>query len=139
MEYRKFKNHYLIRIDRGEEVLEKLNEFIKKEGILTASIEAIGACDEFTVGLYSVDEKKYYSTEYKGEYEIVSFLGNITTNNNAPYIHIHIGCAGRDNIVRGGHLNRCHISGTFEAKVTLIDGEVSRQKDSASGLNVFKF
>ena len=121
MKYSLSNNTYIVRIDRGEEVVEQLLKFATKENIQGAFIQAIGACDEFSVGLYSVSEKKYESTDYNGEYEIVSCLGNLSINNNQPYLHLHIGCAGKDNKVVGGHLTRCLISGTFECFVTLTD------------------
>ena len=38
MEYRKNGNHYVVRIDRGEEVLEKLTELCSKEGIASGAV-----------------------------------------------------------------------------------------------------
>ena len=139
MEYKRFKDVIFLRVDRGEEVLEKLLEVSKKENITLASVEAIGACDKFTVGLYSVKDKKYSSKTYEGEYEIVSFLGNITRKNDEPYIHIHIACGDEENHVYGGHLNYCRISATFECKIHLIDGKINRKIDEITGLNVFDF
>lgn len=137
MKYSLSNNTYIVRIDRGEEVINELLKFAKQENIKGASIQAIGACDEFSVGLYSVSEKRYESIDYKGDYEIVSCLGNLSLNNNEPYLHLHIGCAGKDNKVVGGHLTRCLISGTFECFVTLTDKEIQRHKDNETGLNVF--
>ncbi|MCQ2792794.1 MAG: DNA-binding protein [Bacilli bacterium] len=139
MDYKRNENEIFLRIDRGEEVLEKILEVVKKENIKSGNMTAIGACDEFTVGLYSVSEQKYYSKHYKGEFEIVSFLGNISQKDGMPYIHVHIGCSGEDHIVIGGHLNRCHISGTFECKIEISNVSITRKIDSKTGLNVFNF
>ncbi len=139
MDYKREGNELFLRVDRGEEVLEKINDVILKENIKVGSITAIGACDEFTVGLYSVSERKYYSKDYIGDFEIVSFLGNISQKDNKPYIHVHIGCSGEDHIVIGGHLNKCRISGTFECKIEISDINIGRQLDETTGLNIFKF
>lgn len=70
MDYRKFGNVIVARMDRGEEILEQIKIIALKENIKLASISALGATDDFTVGVYNVDEKKYYSNEFKGNFEI---------------------------------------------------------------------
>ena len=61
MEYKRSGNTYIIRIDRGEEIIEKLLAVVKKENIKLAHVEAIGACDYVKVGLFDVIEQKYHS------------------------------------------------------------------------------
>ena len=58
MEYRKFKNDIVVRIDKGEEILDKIKEIALKEKIKLASVRALGATNDFTVGVYKIDEKK---------------------------------------------------------------------------------
>ena len=58
MEYRRFGNKIIARIDKGEEILTTIKEISLKENIKLASVQALGATDEFTVGVYKVDEKK---------------------------------------------------------------------------------
>ena len=43
MEYRKFDNTIIARIDKGEEILEKVKEIALKENIKLASISALGS------------------------------------------------------------------------------------------------
>ena len=43
MEYRKFNNQYVIRIDKGEEICAKLKEVAQKENIKLAYLTGIGA------------------------------------------------------------------------------------------------
>ena len=63
MDYRRFDNTIVARIDKGEEILEQIKEIALKENIKLASVRALGATNEFTVGVFKVDEKKYYSNE----------------------------------------------------------------------------
>ena len=90
MEYRRFGNKIIARIDKGEEILTTIKEISLKENIKLASVQALGATDEFTVGVYKVDEKKYYANEFKGYFEIVSMTGTINTMNGEFYTHIHM-------------------------------------------------
>ena len=79
MEYRKFDNVIIARIDKGEEILEQLKAIAINENIKLASINALGAINDFTIGVYKTDEKKYYSNSFKGYYEITSLTGTINT------------------------------------------------------------
>lgn len=139
MEYRKFENTVVVRLQRGEEVLEQLTELCKKENIKLAQINALGATDSFTVGVYDVAEKVYHKKDFTGAYEIVSLHGNVSTMNNETYLHLHMSCADKDGNVVGGHLNRCIISATCEMFIDVINGSVDRIKDEETGLNIFKF
>ena len=79
MQYEKFGNKIVVRIDRGEEIIDKLKEVATKENVRLAEITAIGAVREFTVGAFDFNEKKYASHSFTGCYEIVSLLGNVNT------------------------------------------------------------
>lgn len=139
MEYRRFNNKIIARIDKGEEILEKIKEIALKENIKLASISALGAINDFTVGVFKVDEKKYYSNVFKGNFEIVSVTGTISTMNNEVYTHIHMSAGNEKGEVFGGHLNRAMVSATCEMVIDVIDGEVDRYFDEEVGLNLFKF
>ena len=47
MEYRKFDNIIIARIDKGEEILEQLKAIAITENIKLASINALGAINDF--------------------------------------------------------------------------------------------
>ena len=139
MEYRKFGNDYVLRIDRGEEVMERLTAFCREAGVKLASVTGLGAADRVTVGLYDVGEKQYHKEELTGPMEITSLTGSITEQEGNPYLHLHITVCGRDLSVRGGHLNECRISATCELNIHCVDGQVGRRYDPVTGLNLFDF
>ena len=139
MEYRKFGGDYLVRINRGEEVLEQLAAFCCAEGVKLASVTGIGATDQVTVGLYDVGEKAYHKETLTGPMEITSLVGSITTEGEEPYLHLHITVCGHDLAVKGGHLNACRISATCELHIHAMDGRVGRQYDAETGLKLFRF
>ena len=139
MDYRRFSNTIVARIDRGEEILEKIKEIALKENIKLANINALGATNSFTVGVFNVDEKKYYSNKFSGNFEIVSLTGTINTMNDEFYTHIHMSAGNDKGEVFGGHLNRAVVSATCEMIINIIDGKVDRYFDTDVGLNLFKF
>lgn len=139
MEYRRFKDKIIVRIERGEEILSKIKEVAEKEKVTLAEINALGAVDDFTVGCYKLDEKEYYPNEYKGFFEIVSLTGTINTKDGEYYSHIHMSAADIKGNVVGGHLNKAIVGVTCEAVITIIDGVVDRKYDENIGINLFKF
>ena len=63
MDYKRFDDTILVRMDRGEEILEQVKAVALKEQVTLASVQALGAINDFTVGVYNVAEKKYYANE----------------------------------------------------------------------------
>ena len=139
MEYRKFNNTIVARIDKGEEILDKIKEIAIKENIKLANINALGATNDFTVGVFKTAEKKYYSNNFTGDFEIVSLTGTINTMNGEFYSHIHMSAGNDKGEVFGGHLNRAIVSATCEMVINIIDGTVDRVFNDEIGLNLFKF
>lgn len=139
MEYRRFGNDIIARLDKGEEVLEQIKVIAGREEIKLATVSALGAVNDFTVGVYKVDEKKYYSNHFTGSFEIVSLAGTINTMDGEFYTHIHMSAGDEAGKVFGGHLNRAMVSATCEMIIRVIDGEVDRYADHEIGLNVFRF
>lgn len=139
MDYRKFNHTIVARIDKGEEILEIVKEIALKEKIKLANVNALGATNDFTVGVFKTDEKKYYSNEFQGNFEIVSLTGTINTMNGEPYIHIHMSAGNDKGEVYGGHLNKAVVSATCEMVINVIDGAVDRYFDEEIGLNLFEF
>ena len=138
MEYRKFDNIIIARIDKGEEILEQLKAIAITENIKLASINALGAINDFTVGVYKTDEKKYYSNSFKGYYEITSLTGTINTMDGEYYAHLHLSAGDEKGEVFGGHLNRAVVSATCELVITVIDGKVDRVYDEETGRLFYK-
>lgn len=139
MDYRKFGRKLVIRMDPGEEILEQLQLVCEKEKVALASVSAIGAVGSFTVGLFDIGEKRYYSTDYAGDYEIASLIGTVTTKDGAFYAHLHMNAGDRENRVFGGHLNRAGVSATCEMILDVMDGTVERVFSEETGLNLMSF
>ncbi|MDY4975875.1 MAG: PPC domain-containing DNA-binding protein [Clostridia bacterium] len=139
MKYCKSGSHYVVRIDRGEEVMEQLTKFCRQENILSAGVYGIGAADRVVIGLYSVANRQYHKTELTGEMEITSLVGNISQKDQKPYLHLHINVCNQEMKILGGHLNECRISATCELIVTPGEGGIGRELDSQTGLNLYQF
>lgn len=140
MDYRKFGNTYVIRMDRGEEIVSTLTDFCKKEKISLGSVDALGAADHAVIGLYDVGTREFRKKTFDEPLEVSSLHGNISTKNGEIYLHLHINLAREDLSVVGGHLAECRLSATCEMFVRSLEGTVERYHDEeVTGLNLYKF
>ncbi len=139
MEYRRSHNSIVVSLLPGDEIIAALLTVAAKEKISLGKVEGIGAVNAFKIGLFDVTRKQYYVKPYRGAYEIVSLLGNLSLKDGEPYVHCHLAAADADNSVVGGHLNEAVISGVGELIITVIEGSVEREFSPEIGLNVFRF
>ncbi len=139
MEYKRFGDTIIARMDKGEEITAQVRKIAEAEQIKLASIEALGALNDFHVGLFDVTEKKFHGNHFHGAYEMVSLTGTINTMNGEFYSHLHMCAADVNANVYGGHLVDATISATCEMVIRILDGTVDREYSEEVGLNLFKF
>ncbi|MGI6568826.1 MAG: PPC domain-containing DNA-binding protein [Erysipelotrichaceae bacterium] len=139
MESKRFNNKIVVRLDKGEEIVSSLIKVAKEYNVKLGTIQALGATNYVKIGLFNVEEKKYYSNVLTKDMEITSLIGNISQKDGEPYLHLHINVADGKQNVYGGHLNECIISATCELFIDVIDGEVDRYFDEKIGLNLIDF
>ncbi len=139
MQYRRFGNTYMVRIDLGEEIMDQLKKLCEDESIRLGRVEAIGAANQAVIGVYDLETKEYHSEKINEFMEITSLNGNITEMDGKPYIHLHATLADQHHAVHGGHVLEMRVGATCEMFVTVLDGEVKRQKDEALGINLWTF
>ena len=139
MDYRKFGTTYVMRLDPGDEIVEKVLWLAAVEQIKLATVTGLGAVDNVTLGLYSPDTKQFKANMFHADFEIVSLTGTITTQRGRPYTHLHMAVGDLSGRCYGGHLNRAVVSATAELVIQTIPGEVDRQPDAKIGLNLMHF
>ena len=141
MEYRRFGNKIVARMDKGEEVCAKLLELAEDENIRLASVSGIGASNDVTLGVFDTGTKEYFKKRYNGiDYELGSVTGSLSRQDGKPYLHLHavIGSPSHEQC-HAGHLNAAVVSATCELVIDVIDGEVGREFSDEIGLNLIKF
>jgi uncharacterized protein len=128
---------YIVRIDKGEEIVEKMKEFCLSEKIKTGWVSGIGAVRDITLGFFDPNTKQYSENIFEDSYEVSNLNGNITWKDDSPYIHLHITIADKDGRAYGGHLTRATVSGACEIVVGEASGVVvGRVFDEEVGLNL---
>jgi len=136
MKFKKTKNTYFIRLDRGESILESIKDFCSKNSIKCGYFSGIGALNEAKLAHYIVENKKYSSKVFKQPLEITNLRGNITTMSDEIYLHCHITLSDEEMNVIAGHLKEGKIAATCEIILVKLDLEINRKHDDFIGLNL---
>ena len=135
MEYRVFDKTIVARLDKGDKIAESLLQIAKSENIGAAEISGIGATDDFEVGVFDLDKNDYNHFHYTGNHEINALVGNLTTKDNEPYLHLHVTATGADDKVVGGHLFEGVISLTAEIFINMQKARLERRFDENLGIS----
>ena len=139
MDYRVFDKTIVVRLDKGDEIVKSLLEVAKKENCTLASVSGIGAIDDFSVGVFDLNKSDYDRMHYSGNHEINALMGDLTTKDGQPYLHLHITCTGPGGKVVGGHLFEAKISLTGEIFIQTVSGKADRRFDPSVGINKIVF
>lgn len=120
---------FLIRLDKGEEIIESLTDFFRANKLGFASVSGIGAASRAIISVFNTQEKRYIEQGFEGNLEIVSLLGNVSMADGMPRIHLHAAITGDDLNVHGGHLVSAKVSVTCEIVLAVHGEKVERKKD----------
>lgn len=137
MEYKKIGSKYIIRIEKGEEIVGTIESFCRDKEIKAGSINGIGAAGKIEIGHFVASTKEYHSKLFEGDLEIAPMTGNISTKDGEVYLHIHINFSDAELKAYSGHLNSAIVSATFECLIDPFDGKIERKFSNEIGLNLF--
>ncbi|MEW6441025.1 MAG: PPC domain-containing DNA-binding protein [bacterium] len=138
MQAKKCGSKWILRIDKGEEVVATLRDFCDSRGVRLASVSGIGAADTVVIGYFETAAKKYHTLERTGDHEITNLSGTVSTMGGQVYLHLHITLSDPNGQAFGGHLSSALVSGTCEIVLDPIEGEVDRELSQEVGLNLLK-
>jgi len=134
MKYKVEGNKVLVSLEKGDEIFDSIHTVINETEIKFGWINGIGAVEDITLGSYSAEIKDYIKKEFKGEFELTSLVGNISTKNGNPFIHIHVNVSDQECNAYGGHLFSGTITATGELIIFLSDSVINRKESSDIGL-----
>jgi len=119
--------NYLLRFDRGEEVITTLLRWAKERKLEGAFLTGLGAVENPHLGYFDAEKKGYIDKEFEGEFEIASLTGNLAWDDDDPIAHIHVTIAGPNFLAFGGHLYSAVVSGTVEIAVIQFGSKLERK------------
>lgn len=129
------KNTYLLRLDRGDDLIEKLTEIVKENDIHLATISGLGAVSKIVFGYYDQKDWEYNFLEKEGQFEILSLNGNVSIKDGEPMVHAHIMLADEEGNAFGGHLGEGTVVFASEIEIQeLSDADKTRKYDEDTGL-----
>lgn len=129
---------YVLRFDRGEEVLESLRGFCLEKNFKSGSFSAIGAAEKATLMHYDLDTKKYAEKTFEQKLEIVNLSGNLSWHEERPYLHAHGVFSDKEMGCWGGHIKEVVVAATCELFLIQTEGEVKREFSEEIGLNLLE-
>jgi predicted DNA-binding protein with PD1-like motif len=122
-------------LSKGTSLVEGILDIAKKERIKTARVEAIGTVNKLKLGFYNSRTKRYEEHEYNEQLEVTGLLGNITSKDGKPFLHIHATFGRRDASIVGGHVISATVSPLLEVVITTTENRAIRKFDESLGLN----
>jgi predicted DNA-binding protein with PD1-like motif len=138
MQTKKIRDGYVVRLDKGEELVDSLLKFARQEKITAGTISGIGAVTNVTLGYFDREKREYLQKRFEEVYELVSLQGSVATIDDEPALHLHLIISDRDYSPRAGHLLSAEVAVTGEIFVRSYGEPLWRKKDPEFGLNLLK-
>lgn len=130
------KDKYVMRFDRGEEVIEELKNFCRAREVGTGFFYGLGAAQQVELSWYDVDEKRYQSKAIKEKLEIISLLGNIAKMQEKTIIHAHACFSNSQMQTQAGHIKKIEVAATCEIFLKALGSKIEREHSPQIGLNL---
>jgi predicted DNA-binding protein with PD1-like motif len=119
----------------GDEFMSGLTRFAKENGLSAASLTAIGAFSNATLGYFDMDKKEYEKISVEEQVEVISLVGDVALKEDGePQVHAHVVVGLSDGTTRGGHLLEAHVRPTLEVVLTESPAHLRRRADEETGL-----
>jgi uncharacterized protein len=122
-------------LDKGEEVLSSIGNFVIHEKISAAQLTAIGALSDVMLKYFDWDEKRYREIPVREQVEVASLLGDVALDpKGKPTLHIHLVVGKRDGSALAGHLGQAHVRPTLEVIIDEQPAYLQKTSDPETGL-----
>lgn len=121
--------------DTGDEFMEQLTGFAGENGLSAASLTALGAFSDVTLGYFDMEQKEYDRIPVEEQVEVLSLVGTIVPKEDGgPQVHAHVVVGRSDGTTRGGHLLEARVRPTLEVILTESPAHLVRKTDEKTGL-----
>lgn len=137
--YKQLGNKYVVSIQNHAEISKAITAFVEEHDIKAGTITGIGAVNEATLRILDPATKQFVDKTFAEQMEITKITGNISQQNNKPYVHMHVTLGRADYTALAGHFLTAKINGAGEFVIENFEGTVDRYHDESTGLNLYKF
>lgn len=125
---------FAIVFDKGDEFINELTSFAKKNDLRASHFTAIGAFRDVMLGYFDREKKKYQEIPVVEQVEVLSLVGDIALKDDTPQVHAHVVLGKADGTAHGGHILEAHVWPTLEVVLTESPKHLHRKIDSETGL-----
>ena len=136
MKWKKVESGFVLRLERGEEVLTTLTDFVGLQHIQSGTIQGLGAIKDLVLGIFDPEMKEYVKQTLNEDLELGNLTGNISNLDGKPLLHCHVTVAGTDLKAYTGHLLSAIVSVTGEFFIRPFSEQITRALDKEVGLNL---
>ncbi|UCG91956.1 MAG: DNA-binding protein [candidate division WOR-3 bacterium] len=136
MKIKKFNDYYVLRLQKGEEIMSTLKAAAQNKKIKGAFFFGLGVGKDLVLGYFDAHKQSYVKKAFQGEYEFTSLLGNITKLEYDTVVHCHATVTDENFQAYGGHLFQGIVPATCEIMVFPFRKILRRKKDKETGLNL---
>jgi predicted DNA-binding protein with PD1-like motif len=129
--------NWLVRLERGEKLVESVTGLVREQNITGAWISGLGAATWAEVGYYDLNNKRYHWKKLEKQLEITSLQGNIAWDGEEPILHIHGTFSDENMLAFGGHIKELETAGTCEILLhRWYKQGLTRSEDANTGLKL---
>jgi predicted DNA-binding protein with PD1-like motif len=126
---------FVLIFDTGDEFMSGLTKFAKENGLSAASLTAIGAFSDVTLGYFDMQKKEYEKISMEEQVEVLSLVGDIAPKEDGePQVHAHVVVGRSNGTTRGGHVLEAYVRPTLEVVLTESPAHLRRKTDPETGL-----
>ncbi|OGH00991.1 MAG: hypothetical protein A2600_00985 [Candidatus Lambdaproteobacteria bacterium RIFOXYD1_FULL_56_27] len=135
MRYAKTESQIFVSLEPGEAVQGSLVALATELGLGAAWVQGIGVIDRLELGFYQRETRDYKTQRFDGDFEVLTLVGNLSTKEGAPFLHLHGSFSGPDFLVRGGHFLGGQVS--VSAEFVLQPSSLPIQRKYSPQSNLF--
>lgn len=137
MTYKFDSFNWLVRLEKGELLVEVLTQLVKDQKIKGAWLSGLGAAEWAELGFYDLPTKQYNWQKLSQPLEILSLQGNVAREDDMPVLHIHGTFSDQNMQAIGGHVKELEVAGTCEILLHRWYHEsLNRSQDPDTGLKL---
>ncbi|OOM80831.1 PPC domain-containing DNA-binding protein [Clostridium sp. BL-8] len=139
MKFRKINSDYVIKMDKGDDLVKEITKLCKSENVRGGYFTGIGAISSVKLGWFNPKEKVYETKDIEEYLEITSLVGNVgRLSNGDVLVHNHITLSDKNFNIVGGHLFEGKISLAAEIFLRDLGEELEKSQDPEFSLNFLK-
>ncbi len=138
MFFQSVEGGYIVRVERGEELIGALKTLMEQEQVGSGTVTGLGATSFARLGIYDVEARVYVDRTFEGVHEICNLTGSLSWHDGAPFPHVHMVLSDFELRAIGGHCFEALAGATIEVFVRSFEERIDRAMDDDLGLHLLK-